>query len=94
MTALILLVTPDRSTLNISNLLATNVGAYMDPNKMSRGLYTVLSSIDILSFMLVGLLSLRVLKTYKGGFVSFGIAATGGLWLFYVSIKMALSLLF
>ncbi len=93
MTALILIASPDPASLNIKNLIATNVAAFMDKNSVSKGLYSLLSSIDILSFALIGLLSLGFARLTRVSFF-FGLAATLGLWAFYVSCKMAISLLF
>ncbi len=93
MTALVLAVTPDPATLNIRNLIATNVGAFMDKNTMAKGLYSLLTSLDILSFIEIGLLSLGFSKVTRSG-LFFGIAAVGGIWILYVSTKMAISLLF
>jgi len=92
MTVLVLLVAPDRSALDISNLLATNVGAFMDKDTMSKGLYTLLGSLDILSFAEIGLLSLGFAKVNRTG-ISFGLFAVGSLWIIYVLIRMGLSLL-
>jgi hypothetical protein len=93
MTALILISAPDPTSLDVKNLVATNLAAYMDKNSMARGLYSLLSSIDILSFGEIGLLSLGFSKITRTN-LFFGFAAVGGLWVLYVSAKMALSLLF
>jgi hypothetical protein len=93
MTALILIASPDPSALDVRNLIATNVAAYMDKNSMARGLYSLLSSLDILSFGEIGLLSYGFSKIARTN-LFFGLLAVGGLWILYVSAKMALSLLF
>jgi Yip1 domain len=93
MTALILIASPDPASLDIRNLIATNVAAYMDKNSMAKGLYSLLSSIDILSFGEIWLLALGFSKITRTN-LFFGFAAVGGLWILYVSAKMALSLLF
>jgi hypothetical protein len=93
MTVLVLFASPDRSVLDVTNLLATNVGAFMNKETMSKGLYTFLSALDILSFAEIWLLSYGFSKVNRTSF-SFGLAAVGSLWLVYVLARMALSLLF
>jgi hypothetical protein len=92
MTVLVLLAAPDRSVLDINNLLATNVGAFMDKDTMSKGLYALLSSFDILSFVEIGLLSYGFAKVNRTS-ISFGLFSVLSLWFVYVLIKMGLSLL-
>jgi len=93
MSVLVLLAAPDRSALDINNLLATNVGAFMDKDTMSRGLYTFLSALDILTFAEIGLLSYGFARVNRTS-VSFGLFAVVSLWIVYVLIRMGLSLLF
>jgi hypothetical protein len=93
MTALILIASPDPTSLDVKNLVATNIAAYMDKNSMAKGLYSLLSSIDILSFGEIGLLAYGFSKITRTN-LFFGFAAVGGLWVLYVSAKMVLSLLF
>lgn len=93
MTAMILMASPDPSTLDIRNLVATNVAAFMDKNTMSKGLYSLLGSIDILSFGEIGMLAFGFSKVTRAN-LFFGFAAVLGLWVLYVSAKMALSMLF
>jgi len=92
MTVLVLLITPYRSGLDINNLLATNVGAFMDKDTMSKGLYALLSSFDILTFAEIGLLSFGFAKVNRTS-ISFGLFAVLSLWVVWVLIKMGLSLL-
>lgn len=93
MTALILLATPDRGTLDVSNLIATNVAAYMNRDNMAPGMYSLLSSLDVLSFLEIGLLALGFSKLTRSGYFT-GLAAVIGLWILYVSCRMAVSLMF
>jgi hypothetical protein len=93
MTTLVLMASPDPTSLNASNLVGTNVGAYIDKNTVSKGLYSLLSSIDLLSFAEIALLALGFSKVTKSGILG-GLAAVGGLWILYVSVKMGISLLF
>jgi hypothetical protein len=93
MTAVILMASPDPSALDVRNLIATNAAAYMDKDSMPKGLYSLLSSLDVLSFGEIGLLSYGFAKITRTN-LFFGLLAVGGLWILYVSAKMALSLLF
>lgn len=92
MTVLVLMAAPDRTVLDINNMLATNVGAFMDKDTMSKGLYTFLSSLDILTFGEIGLLSYGFAKVNRTS-IPFGLFAVLSLWLVWVLIKMGLSLL-
>jgi len=93
MSVLVLLVAPDRSVLDVNNLLATNVGAFMNKDTMSSGLYTLLSSVDILSFAEIGLLSYGFAKVNRSS-ISFGLFAVLSLWFVWVLIRMGISFLF
>lgn len=93
MTTLILTVAPDPGSLSIRNLIATNPAAYMDKDTMAPGLYSLLESVDLLSFAEIALLSYGFGKLTRAGFFG-GLAAVVGMWIVYVSVKMALSLLF
>jgi hypothetical protein len=93
MTALIILATPDKSSLDATNLVATNVGAYVNREGTPKGLYSLYTSLDVLSFLEIGLLSLGFSRLTRAGYFA-GLAAVGGLWVLYVSSKMAISLLF
>jgi hypothetical protein len=93
MTTLILTFAPDPGSLSIRNLIATNPAAYMDRDTMASGLYSLLESVDLLSFAEILLLSYGFGKLTRAGFFG-GLAAVLGMWIVYVSIKMALSMLF
>jgi len=60
---------------------------------MAPGLYSLLESVDLLSFAEIALLSYGFGKLTRAGFFA-GLAAVMGMWIVYVSVKMALSLLF
>jgi hypothetical protein len=90
MSVLVLVMAPDRSVLDINNLLSTNVGAFVNKEGMSSGLYTLLSSLDVLSFMEIGLLSYGFSKVNRSSF-SFGLFSVGSLWFIYVLIRMGFS---
>jgi hypothetical protein len=93
MTVLVLQMAPDRSVLDINNLLATNIGAFMNKDAMSSGLYTLLSAFDILSFAEIGLLSYGFAKVNRTS-IAFGLFAVVTLWALYVLIRVGISFLF
>ena len=91
MTALVVIVAPDKSALDINNMLATNVGAFVSKSETSKGLYALYTSLDLLSFLEIGLLAFGFSKLTKSGFAA-GLGAVGAMWFLYVISKMALSL--
>lgn len=93
MTVLVLQMAPDRSVLDINNLLATNIGAFMNKDAMSNGLYTLLSAFDILSFAEIGLLSYGFAKVNRSS-IAFGLFSVVSLWAVYVLIRVGISFLF
>jgi hypothetical protein len=93
MTVLVLLAAPDRTVLDVSNMLATNVGAFMNKEGMSRGLYTLLSALDLLTFAEIGLMGYGFAKVNRTG-IGFGLFSVLSLWAVYVLIRMGISLLF
>ena len=93
MSSAIILATPDRSSVDISNVVATNVAAYIDRSSVSKGMYSLYGSLDVLSFALMGLLGYGFSKLTRAG-IFLGLAAIGSLWSFYVLMKMGASLVF
>lgn len=93
MSAFILLLVDDKSSLDINNLIATNAAAYVDSNSVSKGMYSILGSLDLLSFGLISLLAFGFSKLTRAG-LFFGFLAIGSLWLFYVVMKMGASIIF
>ncbi|MCU1326521.1 MAG: hypothetical protein JWN34_1891 [Bryobacterales bacterium] len=92
MTILILFLTDDKSSLDINNLIATNAAAYVDRTSVSKGLYSILGSLDVLSFGLIGMLGYGFSKLSKNG-LFFGLMAIGFLWICYIIMKMGASIL-
>ncbi|HWE50568.1 MAG TPA: YIP1 family protein [Bryobacteraceae bacterium] len=93
MTIAVLLASPDRTSLDITNLLATNPAAFMDKAATSKGLYSFMTSVDALSFFEIGMLSYGFSKITKTSFGS-ALFAVVSLWIVYVFGKVAVSLLF
>ncbi len=91
MTALVMAAAPDKTALDINNLLATNVAAFVNKSETSKGVYSLFTSLDLLSFIEIGLLSFGFSKLTKAGFAA-GLGAVGGLWVLYVAAKMGMSL--
>jgi hypothetical protein len=92
MSALVIVIAPDKTALDVNNLLATNLAAFVNKAETSKGLYALFTSLDILSFIEIGLLSYGFSKLTKAGFAA-GLGAVGGMWILWVFTKMALSLL-
>ncbi|HEU5021301.1 MAG TPA: YIP1 family protein [Bryobacteraceae bacterium] len=90
MTVIVLFAAPDKSALDLSNLLATNVGAFVSKSDTSKGMYSLLTSLDLLSFFEIGFMSFGFSKLTKSGLFG-GLGAVGSLWVLYVLCKMALS---
>jgi hypothetical protein len=91
MTALVMFAAPDKAALDVNNILATNIAAFVNKSETSKGLYALFSSLDLLSFIEIGLLSYGFSKITRAGFAA-GLGAVGGMWILYVFSKMALSL--
>jgi hypothetical protein len=93
MSALTLALSPDPTSLDIRNLLATNVAAFMNKNETSPAIYSVMTSLDVLSFAEIFLLALgfaKICKSKIGG----GLGAVLTLWVLYVFAKMGISAAF
>jgi hypothetical protein len=70
----------------------TNLSAFVNKATLPKGLDSLLTELDILSFFEIGLLSLGFSKVTRSSIFA-GFAAVGGIWVLYVSVKMAASLL-
>jgi len=90
MTALVMIAAPDKTALDINNLLATNVAAFMNKSETSKGLYAMFTSLDLLSFIEIGLLSFGFGKLTKAGMAA-GLGAVVAMWILYVAAKMAMT---
>lgn len=67
------------------------MAAFVNRSETSKGLYALFMSLDLLSFLEIGLLSYGFSKLTKAGLAA-GLGAVGGMWILYVCTKMALSL--
>jgi hypothetical protein len=93
MTTAVLVASPDRTSLDFTNLLATNPAAFMDKATTAKGLYSLMTSFDVLSFFEIGMLAYGFSKITKTGFGS-ALFAILAIWIVYVFGKVGVSLLF
>lgn len=91
MSDLVMIAAPDKTALDVNNILATNIAAFVSKSETSKGLYALYSSLDVLSLLEILFLAWAFSKLTKAGFFA-GLGAVGGMWIFYVLIKMGLSL--
>jgi hypothetical protein len=93
MSALIISMSPDRNALDIRNLTATNIGAFLDHATTSKALMSIATSIDVISFALMAFLSYGLSVVSKSSFVKC-LMIVLVLWLVYVLGKTGLSSIF
>jgi len=93
MSILVVMIAPDVATLDINNLLSTNVGAFMDKDTTPKFLYSFLTSMDLLVFGEVGFLAYGFSKVNRTT-MGFALVAVGLPWLIYVLGKAAVSMFF
>jgi hypothetical protein len=93
MSILVVMIAPDVTTLDINNLLSTNIGAFMDKDMTPKFLYSFLSSMDALVFGEIGLLSYGFSKVNRTT-MGFALVAVGLPWFIYVLGKAAISMIF
>jgi hypothetical protein len=93
MSTLVILASPERTSLDFTNLLATNIGAFLDKANTSKWLYSVASSFDLVSFVGIGMLGYGFSKITRSGLAS-GWGAVLALWLLVVISKAMVSSLF
>ncbi len=83
----------DPGTLNSLNLLPTNPAVFENPDSLGKGLYSLLASLDLLVFLAMGLMAAGIAKV-SGWKYWAGLSSVGGLWIFYLSVKTVISLMF
>jgi hypothetical protein len=86
LSALVILLAPDPTELDITNLVAANLGPLVD-RKESAVLFTVLASLDLTSFYLIFLLALG-LSTVARRKLANGILWVVIPWLLYLGLKV------
>lgn len=93
MSILVLVLAPDPTTLDVNNLLSTNIGAFIDKDTTGKFLYSFLGSMDVLVFAEIGFLTYgfsKVNRTTKG----FAFLAIVLPWFVYVLGKAGISAVF
>jgi hypothetical protein len=93
MTTLVLIASPDRTSLDFTNLLATNVATFVDKTTTAKGLYSILTSIDLLSFLPIGMLAYGFSKVIRASFGT-GLGAVLTLWILLVISRAGAASLF
>ena len=93
MSILVVSIAPDPSTLDINNLLSTNIGAFMDRDTTPKFLYWFLTSMDVLVFGEIGLLAYGFSKVNKTT-LGFGLVAVGLPWFIFVLGRAGIRMLF
>jgi len=93
MTTAVLLATPDRENLDFNNLIATNIGAFLNKETTGKMLYSIAGSIDLISFAHIGFLGYGLSKVSRLSF-STCVMIVIAMWAVYVLAKAGLSSLF
>jgi hypothetical protein len=93
MAVIVVIAAPDKTSLDATNLLATNVGAFMNKETISRPLYAFLSQLDVLSFAEIGLLAYGFAKVNRTS-IGFGLVSVLSLWAIYVLMIVGVSAIF
>jgi hypothetical protein len=93
MTVAILLATPDRESLDFNNMIATNIGAFLNKETTGKMLYSFAGSMDLISFAHIGLLGYAFSKVSKLSFTTC-LMLVVGMWFIYVLCKSGLALFF
>jgi hypothetical protein len=93
MTTAVLLATPDRESLDYTNLIATNIGAFLNKETTGKMVYSIAGSLDLISFAHIGFLGYGLSKVSKLSF-TVCVMLVIGMWAIYVLCKAGLSSLF
>jgi hypothetical protein len=93
-TAAFLAVVRDFQGLEVSNLVALNLSIFLDRSSAHPGLYSIASSIDLLSFYNMFLMSLGISKLSTGISFSKAFTIVVALWALFVLAKAGFASLF
>ncbi len=93
MSTLIILFSNDRGELNVRNLIALNPGAFLDKETTRKSLYSLASSLDLLSFGQIAMLSYGLSKV-SGVALTKCVMIVVVLWGIYVLGKAGLAAVF
>ena len=88
---LVLSLMSDRADADLQHLLMFNAGAILDKETTNRFVYSLASSLDLISILNLMMISFGLSKIAPG--VSFGkaLSAVGALWLIWILIKAGFS---
>jgi hypothetical protein len=93
MAILVVSIAPDPSTLDVNNLLSTNIGAFMDKDMTPKFLLSFLTSMDILVFGEIGFLAYGFSKVNRTS-LGFGLVAIGLPWFIFILGRAGVRMLF
>jgi hypothetical protein len=93
MTTAILLATPDRENLDFNNLIATNIGAFLNKETTNKMVFSLAGSLDILSLARIAFLGYAFSKISRLSF-STCLMLVIGMWIVVILCKAGLSSLF
>jgi hypothetical protein len=93
MSAVIILAAPDRDSLDFNNLIATNIGAFLDKETTGKAVMSIAGSLDLISFAHIGLLAFGLSKVSRLSFMT-SLMLVIGMWVIYVLGKAGLSAMF
>jgi|YelNatPaOPRAMG01_1025707.scaffolds.fasta_scaffold128673_2 hypothetical protein len=94
LTAIILASMPDYSGLDLGNLLKLNPTVFLDKSTAPKALYSLATSLDLMSFWTIFLMGLGLSKTVPKMKLSKGIMIVVIPWALYVLGKTAISAMF
>lgn len=92
MSLIVLMTSPDPSTLDYQNLLSTNVAAFMNKESTGKALYAFLGSVDAISAAEIGFMGYGFSKITRSSYF-YGVFSVGCIWAIGVLVKVGLSLL-
>jgi hypothetical protein len=93
-TAVFIASVRDYSGVDMQNLIALNPTLFVDRATTSRFLYSILSSLDLLSFWAIALMGIGASKVSRNVSVTKGIATIAMIWAVYVFGKAGFASLF
>lgn len=93
MSALIISLAPDKTALDMRNLTATNIGAFLDPLTTNKALMSIASSLDIISFAQITFIGYGLSVVSKSSFFKCTMIVVA-MWAVYVLGKTGLAMLF
>jgi len=93
MSVAVILASPDRDSLDITNLIATNIGAFLNKDTTNKALYSIAGSMDLITLLHIAFLGWGLSKASRLSFTTCTVLVTA-LWGVLVLAKAGLALLF